>query len=61
MNTTTTWVHAVEAAEEAEVERLILVSHDPNRTDEKIDGILAAARARFQNTEAAYAGMEVPF
>ena len=55
-----TWRHAVEAAEAAEVDRLILVSHDPDRTDEKVDEIQEAARKRFPNTDAAYAGMEIP-
>ena len=55
-----TWRHAVEAAEAAEVERLILVSHDPDRTDEKVDEIVEAAREKFPNTDAAYAGMEIP-
>ena len=55
-----TWVDAVEAAEDADVGRLVLVSHDPHRTDEQVDTILAAARERFPNTEAAYAGMEIP-
>ncbi len=55
-----TWTHAVEAAEEAQVGRLILVSHDPDRTDDKVDEILAAARDRFPNCDAAFAGMELP-
>lgn len=55
-----TWMDAVAAAEEAEVEQLVLVSHDPYRTDEQVDGIVEAARARFPNTAAAYAGMEIP-
>ena len=55
-----TWTHAVEAAEEAEVDRLILVSHDPDRTDDQVDEMLAKARERFSATDAAYAGMEVP-
>lgn len=55
-----TWRHAVEAAEEAEVERLILVSHDPDRSDERVDQILNEARSVFPNTDAAYAGMAIP-
>lgn len=55
-----TWRQAVEAAEAAEVEHLILVSHDPDRSDDKVDEILADARVEFPNTDAAYAGLEVP-
>ncbi len=55
-----TWRHAVEAAQEAGVDRLILVSHDPDRTDEKVDEVLAKARSEFPNTDAAFSGMELP-
>lgn len=54
------WEHAVDMAQRAEVEKLVLVSHDPMRTDEGVDDIVAAARARFENTEAAHIGMEIP-
>lgn len=53
--------HAVEAAREAGVERLILVSHDPARTDDQIDAIVATAREEFPATEAAFEGMTVLF
>ncbi len=55
-----TWEHAVLAATEAGVERLVLTSHDPEHDDDALDAILAAARERFPNTDAAHEGMELP-
>lgn len=54
-----TWAHAAQAAEEAGVGGLILVSHDPTRTDDEIDGIVAKARHAFGNTRAASEGMQI--
>jgi len=54
-----TWEEAVEIAEAAGVERLIIISHDPERTDAGVDELEAAARERFPNTDAAYAGMQL--
>lgn len=54
-----TWEQAVKIAEETGVGRLILTSHDPMRSDDEIDEILAMARERFPNTDAAYEGMVV--
>jgi phosphoribosyl 1,2-cyclic phosphodiesterase len=54
-----TWEQAVKIAEETGVRRLILTSHDPMRTDDEIDEILALARERFPNTDAAREGMVV--
>jgi phosphoribosyl 1,2-cyclic phosphodiesterase len=54
-----TWEQAAEVAEGAGVERLVIISHDPERTDEGVDALLAAARERFPNTDAAYAGMQL--
>ena len=54
-----TWEQAVKIAEEAGVRRLLLTSHDPMRTDDEIDEILALARERFPNTDAACEGMVV--
>lgn len=54
-----TWEHAVDAAERAGVGRLILISHDPDRTDDGVDALLAAARERFPNTDAAFPGMQL--
>jgi len=53
--------HAVEAAREAGVERLILVSHDPARSDDEIDAIVEMARDEFPATEAAFEGMTIRF
>ena len=54
-----TWAEAVDIAEKAEVERLVLISHDPERTDAGVDDLLARARERFPQTEAAFAGMQL--
>jgi len=54
-----TWEEAVTAAQRAEVGRLVLVSHDPERTDAGVDELLTKARDRFPATEAAFAGMQV--
>jgi phosphoribosyl 1,2-cyclic phosphodiesterase len=55
-----TWTHAVEAAEEAGVPRLVLISHDPDHTDDMVDTIVALARNRFPGAEGAYQGMTLP-
>ncbi|MEX2323553.1 MAG: MBL fold metallo-hydrolase [Acidimicrobiia bacterium] len=55
------WESATRAAREAGVERLILTSHDPDRSDDGIDAIRAAARTRFPRTDAAFEGMSIPF
>ena len=54
-----TWEQAAEIAERAGVERLVLISHDPERTDEGVDALLEQARERFPRTDAAHAGMEL--
>lgn len=51
--------HAVEAAGETGAKRLVLVSHDPHRSDAEIDAIVEAAREEFPATEAAYEGMRI--
>jgi phosphoribosyl 1,2-cyclic phosphodiesterase len=53
--------HAVEAALESGVRRLVLVSHDPHRTDGQVDAIVESARREFPATEAAYEGMQIEF
>jgi phosphoribosyl 1,2-cyclic phosphodiesterase len=55
-----TWEGAVAAAHETGATRLVLVSHDPNRSDDAIDGICAAAQAVFPATVAGRAGMTIP-
>lgn len=52
-----TWAEAVALAKECNVKKLVLTSHDPTRSDDEIDKILAMARAEFPNTEAFYEGM----
>jgi phosphoribosyl 1,2-cyclic phosphodiesterase len=52
-----TWAEAVALAKECNVGRLILTSHDPSRSDDEVDKILAMARAEFPNTDAFYEGM----
>jgi ribonuclease BN (tRNA processing enzyme) len=52
-----TWAEAVALAKECDVGRLILTSHDPSRSDDEIDKIVAMARAEFANTDAFYEGM----
>jgi phosphoribosyl 1,2-cyclic phosphodiesterase len=47
------WEDAALTAREAEVERLYLIHHDPDRNDEKFDTILRDARNVFANTEIA--------
>lgn len=53
-----TWQAAVDLARKASVGRLILTSHDPSRSDDEIDAIVAMAREQFPNTEAAAEGMK---
>lgn len=54
-----TWLEAVEVAERAGVGRLVLISHDPERTDDGVDQLVSNARERFPNTDAAFAGMQL--
>lgn len=55
-----TWQDAVAAAEAAGVSRLVLTSHDPMRTDDEIDAIVARARVEFPNTDAAHPVLTLP-
>jgi ribonuclease BN (tRNA processing enzyme) len=55
-----TYVDAARAAEAADVNELILTSHNLDRTDVAIDGMVDIARELFRNTEAARPGMEIP-
>ena len=52
-----TWEHAAEAALASGARRLILTSHDPERTDDAVDAIVALARHRFAAVEAGYEGL----
>jgi ribonuclease BN (tRNA processing enzyme) len=55
------WEGATTMAREANVGRLVLTSHDPDRTDDGVDAIRAEARALFSRTDAAFEGMTIPF
>jgi phosphoribosyl 1,2-cyclic phosphodiesterase len=54
-----TWQHAVAAALEVGADRLILVSHDPHRTDDAIERICDQAREALPETTAGRTGMTV--
>lgn len=51
---------AAVAAERAEVAHLVLTSHDPERSDDEVDALVARVRARFPSTEAARPGLSFP-
>lgn len=55
-----TWEGAVATARAAGVGRLLLSSHDPDRTDDQVDRIIAAARDRFPATDGAAPGQRIP-
>lgn len=55
-----TWRDAVSVAIAAQVGQLVLTSHDPYRTDDEIDAIVAAARDQFPDTVGAAEGLEIP-
>jgi phosphoribosyl 1,2-cyclic phosphodiesterase len=54
-----TWEDAVRFASDAGAGHLILTSHDPSRTDDEIDEIVASARERFPATTAAVPGLTI--
>ena len=54
-----TWAQAVQAAREAAVKELILISHDPARSDDEIDNLVALAKGAFPDSRAAFEGMTV--
>jgi phosphoribosyl 1,2-cyclic phosphodiesterase len=49
--------YAVGLAERAEVRRLVLFHHDPVRTDDELDALVAQHRRRFAALDAAHEGM----
>jgi phosphoribosyl 1,2-cyclic phosphodiesterase len=55
-----TWEGAAAAARETGAERLVLVSHDPGRSDDAIDAICAEAQAVLPATVAGRPGMTIP-
>lgn len=52
-----TWAQAAQAARESGVGQLVLVSHDPARTDDEIDALVKRAAEDFPNTTAAFEGL----
>ena len=54
-----TWQHAAIAADRAQAKRLLLTSHDPNRSDSGVDRFVEWARKIFPATDAAAGGMEI--
>ncbi|MBI3986511.1 MAG: MBL fold metallo-hydrolase [Lentisphaerae bacterium] len=48
-----TWREGVEIAKEAGIRELVLTHHDPTRTDNQLDKIVAEARRKFKNVRAA--------
>ena len=55
-----TWEQAAAAANASGVGRLVLTSHDPDRADDEIDDLVAAAAELFPATEAAFEGLTLP-
>jgi len=53
------WVEAVEVAQEANVRRLALFHHHPTRTDEELEAIEREARSRFAGAFVAREGMDI--
>jgi ribonuclease BN (tRNA processing enzyme) len=51
---------AVRSAQDSGAQRLVLTSHDPDRSDEEIDRLRGVARASYPATDAAYEGMSIP-
>lgn len=54
-----TYVAGAEAAKAAGVKKLVLFHHDPQRTDDGVDGIERAARELHEDTIAAHEGMVI--
>lgn len=52
-----TWKTAAETAREAGVQRLVLTSHDPDRSDDGVDEQVRMARRVFPMTSGAFEGM----
>ncbi len=48
-----TWQFAVEVAKQAKVKSLVLCHHDPGRTDDQLEALVALASAHFPKTTAA--------
>jgi phosphoribosyl 1,2-cyclic phosphodiesterase len=53
------WAEGIRICQEAEVQQLVLFHHDPDNDDRLIDRLAEEARAEFQNSVAAFEGMEM--
>lgn len=53
------WLEGVKVARDAKVSNLVLFHHDPDSSDQRIDGFLSAARQEFAATWAAVEGMTI--
>ncbi len=53
------WIEAIQAAQQANVRRLVLFHHDPMHTDDQLEEIERQAQALFSATLLAREGMEV--
>jgi phosphoribosyl 1,2-cyclic phosphodiesterase len=53
------WLEGVKLAREAKVRNLVLFHHDPDSSDQTVDGFLLAARREFPATWAATEGMTI--
>jgi phosphoribosyl 1,2-cyclic phosphodiesterase len=51
-----TWRHALEVARGSDAEQLILFHHDPDRSDDDLDSVVAQARSEFEHVEGAREG-----
>jgi len=56
-----TWVDAARIANDAKVGRLVLTHHDPDHSDQDLDGILRQTRAAFSSTSLAKDGLAFRF
>ena len=54
-----TWEDAVRFVSLVGADRLILTSHDPRRTDDEVDAIVASASEHFPDVEAAVPGLTI--
>ena len=53
------WLEGVKVARDAKARNLVLFHHDPDSSDQKVDGFLSAARQQFPATWAAVEGMAI--
>ncbi|HEV2205936.1 MAG TPA: MBL fold metallo-hydrolase [Candidatus Acidoferrales bacterium] len=53
------WLEGAKLARELKVQNLVLFHHDPDSSDQKVDGFLSAARLEFPGTWAGTEGMAI--